>query len=86
MAKPGNAVEEKLLRSIKEEGLLPQEQFDLTQFWEMSEEHALKAATLGIRKLVSYTITFSTTVHGLSVRVLYQSDNNPSPHTANNVN
>ena len=50
-------------------GLLPQEQFDLTQFC-TSEEHAIKVAKyfLGIRKLVSHTISFSTTVHGLSLR------------------
>ena len=53
----------------KQEGLLPQEQFDLTQFC-TSEEHAIKVAKyfLGIRKLVSHTISFSTTVHGLSLR------------------
>jgi len=52
-----------------QEGLLPQEQFDLTQFC-TSEEHAIKVAKyfLGIRKLVSHTISFSTTVHGLSLR------------------
>ena len=52
-----------------QEGLLPQEQFDLTQFC-TSEEHAIKVAKyfLGIRKLVSHTISFSTTVHGLNLR------------------
>jgi predicted phage tail protein len=52
-----------------QEGLLPQEQFDLTQFC-TSEDHAIKVAKyfLGIRKLVSHTISFSTTVHGLSLR------------------
>ena len=52
-----------------QEGLLPQEQFDLTQFC-TSEEHAIKVAKyfLGIRDLVSHTITFSTTVHGLNLR------------------
>jgi hypothetical protein len=52
-----------------QEGLLSQEQFDLTQFC-TSEEHAIKVAKyfLGIRKLVSHTISFSTTVHGLSLR------------------
>jgi hypothetical protein len=49
--------------------LLSQEQFDLTQFC-TSEDHAIKVAKyfLGIRKLVSHTISFSTTVHGLSLR------------------
>ena len=49
--------------------LLPQEQFDLTQFC-TSQEHAIKVAKyfLGIRKLVSHTISFSTTVHGLNLR------------------
>jgi hypothetical protein len=53
----------------KQEGLLPQEQFDLTQFC-TSKEHAIKVAKyfLGIRKLVSHTISFSTTVHGLNLR------------------
>ena len=52
-----------------QEGLLPQEQFDLTQFC-TSEEHAIKVAKyfLGIRDLVSHTISFSTTVHGLNLR------------------
>ena len=52
-----------------QEGLLPQEQFDLTQFC-TSKEHAIKVAKyfLGIRDLVSHTISFSTTVHGLNLR------------------
>ena len=52
-----------------QEDLLANEQFDLTQFC-TSEEHAIKVAKyfLGIRKLVSHTISFSTTVHGLSLR------------------
>ena len=48
---------------------LPEEQFDLTQFC-TSRNHAIKVAQyfLGIRKLVSHTINFSTTVHGLNLR------------------
>ena len=48
--------------------LLPQEQFDLTQFC-TSKEHAEKVAKyfLSLRKLVTHTINFSTTVHGLSL-------------------
>jgi len=48
---------------------LPQEQFDLTQFC-TSRSHAVKVAKyfLGIRKLVTHTISFSTTVHGLNLR------------------
>ena len=48
---------------------LPEEQFDLTQFC-TSRDHAVKVAQyfLGIRKLVSHTISFSTTVHGLNLR------------------
>ena len=48
---------------------LPQEQFDLTQFC-TSRNHAIKVAQyfLGIRKLVTHTISFSTTVHGLNLR------------------
>ena len=52
-----------------QEGLLPQEQFDLTQFC-TSESHAIQVAKyfLGIRKFVTHTISFSTTVHGLNLR------------------
>ena len=52
-----------------QEGLLPQEQFDLTQFC-TSENHAVQVAKyfLGIRKFVTHTISFSTTVHGLNLR------------------
>tara|TARA_B100001939_G_scaffold347918_1_gene371331 strand:+ start:4 stop:3930 length:3927 start_codon:yes stop_codon:yes gene_type:complete len=52
-----------------QEDLLPQEQFDLTQFC-TSEQHAIQVAKyfLGVRKLVSHTINFSTTVHGLNLR------------------
>ena len=48
---------------------MPQEQFDLTQFC-TSRSHAVKVAKyfLGIRKLVTHTISFSTTVHGLNLR------------------
>ena len=48
---------------------LPEEQFDLTQFC-TSRDHAIKVAQyfLGIRKLVTHTISFSTTVHGLKLR------------------
>jgi hypothetical protein len=49
--------------------LLPNEQFDLTQFC-TSEKHAIQIAKyfLGIRDLVTHTISFSTTVHGLNLR------------------
>ena len=49
--------------------ILPQEQFDLTQFC-TSEAHAIQVAKyfLGLRKLVTHTISFSTTVHGLNLR------------------
>ena len=49
--------------------LLPQEQFDLTQFC-TSKSHAIKAAKyfLGIRELITHTINFSTTVHGLNLK------------------
>ena len=48
---------------------LPEEQFDLTQFC-TSRDHAVKVAQyfLGLRKLVTHTISFSTTVHGLNLR------------------
>ena len=47
---------------------LPQEQFDLTQFC-TSKEHAVKVAKyfLGLRELVTHTISFSTTIHGLNL-------------------
>ena len=47
---------------------LPHEQFDLTQFC-TSKEHAVKVAKyfLGLRELVTHTISFSTTVHGLNL-------------------
>jgi len=49
--------------------VLPQEQFDLTQFC-TSRTHAIKVAKyfLGIRDLVTHTISFSTTLHGLNLR------------------
>ena len=48
---------------------LPEEQFDLTQFC-TSRDHAVKVAQyfLGIRKFVTHTINFSTTVQGLNLR------------------
>ena len=48
---------------------LPQETFDLTQFC-TSEEHAAKVARyfLALRKLVTHTIKFSTTVFGLDLK------------------
>ena len=48
---------------------LPQEQFDLTQFC-TSEDHAVMVAKyfLAIRRYVTHTISFSTTVHGLNLR------------------
>jgi predicted phage tail protein len=49
---------------------LPQETFDLTQFC-TSEEHAIKVAKyfLILRRFVSHTISFSTTVDGLNIGV-----------------
>ena len=49
--------------------VIPEEQFDLTQFC-TSREHAKKVAQyfLGIRKFVTHTISFSTTVEGLNLR------------------
>ncbi len=48
--------------------LLPQEQFDLTGFC-TSESHAVMVAKyfLSLRKLVTHTISFSTTLDGLSL-------------------
>jgi hypothetical protein len=48
--------------------LLPQEQFDLTQFC-TSEDHAVKVAKyfIALRKLVTHTINFSTTLEGLNI-------------------
>ena len=48
---------------------IPEEQFDLTQFC-TSKQHAKKVAQyfLGIRKFVTHTISFSTTVEGLNLR------------------
>ena len=47
---------------------LPEEQFDLTQFC-TSEDHAVMVAKyfLAIRRYVTHTISFSTTVHGLDL-------------------
>ena len=63
--------EEKVIevRFNERENVLSHEQFDLTQFC-TSRDHAIKAAKyfLGIRKLVTHTISFSTTVHGLNLR------------------
>ena len=49
---------------------LPQETFDLTQFC-TSEEHAIKVAKyfLILRRFVSHTVSFSTTVDGLNIGV-----------------
>ena len=48
---------------------LPEEQFDLTQFC-TSRSHAIKVAQyfLALRKFVTHTVSFSTTVHGLNLR------------------
>ena len=48
--------------------LLPQEQFDLTTFC-TSEHHAVMVAKyfLSLRKLVTHTISFSTTLDGLNI-------------------
>ena len=48
--------------------LLPQEQFDLTQFC-TSEDHAVLVAKyfISLRKLVTHTISFSTTLEGLNI-------------------
>ena len=45
------------------------EQFDLTQFC-TSREHAVMVAKyfLSLRKLVTHTVSFSTTVHGLNLK------------------
>ena len=66
--------EEKVMEvSLKNTGInhddLPEEQFDLSQYC-TSREHAKKAAQyfLGLRKLVTHTINFSTTVHGLNLK------------------
>ena len=49
--------------------ILPLEQFDLTQFC-TSEHHALLVAKyfLSLRQLVTHTISFSTTLEGLSIQ------------------
>ena len=49
--------------------LMPQEQFNLTQFC-ASKNHAIKVAKyfLGLRQLVTHTISFSTTIHGLNLK------------------
>ena len=49
--------------------LLPSEQFDLTQFC-TSRDHAVKVAKyfLALRAYVTHTISFSTTVEGLSIQ------------------
>jgi len=48
---------------------VPHEQFNLTQFC-TSKEHAVKVGKyfLALRQLVTHTISFSTTVHGLDLR------------------
>ena len=48
--------------------LLPEEQFDLTQFC-TSKDHAIKVAKyfLALRAYVTHTISFSTTAEGLSI-------------------
>jgi len=48
---------------------LPEEQFDLTQFC-TSEDHAVMVAKyfLALRRHVTHTISFSTTVHGLKLK------------------
>ena len=75
---PNKFPEEKVLtvtgasRAYNENGLtaLPQETFDLTQFC-TSEEHAIKVAKyfLILRRFVTHTISFSTTVDGLNIGV-----------------
>jgi hypothetical protein len=75
---PNKFPEEKVLTvtgessAYKENSLtdLPQETFDLTQFC-TSEEHAIKVAKyfLILRRFVSHTISFSTTVDGLNIGV-----------------
>ncbi|HAX29291.1 MAG TPA: hypothetical protein DCX94_15335, partial [Alteromonas macleodii] len=49
--------------------VLPHEQFDLTQFC-TSKDHAVKVARyfLALRRLVTHTISFSTTVEGLAIQ------------------
>jgi hypothetical protein len=65
---PEERVMEVTLNSQTNTGI-PEEQFDLTQFC-TSRDHAVKVAQyfLGIRKLVTHTISFSTTVEGLNLR------------------
>jgi len=65
---PEERVMEVTLNSQTNTGI-PEEQFDLTQFC-TSRNHAIKVAQyfLGIRKLVTHTISFSTTVEGLNLR------------------
>ena len=68
--------EEKAIEVSKDGGfgdpnvlLLPQEQFDLTQFC-TSESHATKVAKyfLALRALVTHTVSFSTTIEGLNIQ------------------
>ena len=49
--------------------LLPHEQFDLTQFC-TSKDHAVKVGKyfLALRRLITHTISFSTTVEGLAIQ------------------
>ena len=62
-------LEVKLTQGAASTSSLPEEQFDLTQFC-TSREHAVKVAQyfIGIRKLVTHTVSFSTTVEGLNLR------------------
>jgi predicted phage tail protein len=64
-------VEVKLGDDLEENNLenLPNEAFDLTQFC-TSKAHAVKVAKyfLGLRRLVTHTISFSTTLDGLNIQ------------------
>ena len=68
-----NKLPEERVMKVKVDGSqkseLPEEQFDLTQFC-TSRDHALKVAKyfLGLRKFVTHTISFSTTVEGLNLK------------------
>ncbi len=64
-----NSLDYDPLRTAPHIERLPQEQFNLTQFC-TSKDHAIKVAKyfLGLRQLVTHTISFSTTVHGLDLQ------------------
>ncbi len=65
---PEEKVVEVKLKSVPKTERLSQEQFNLTRFC-TSKEHAIKVGKyfLALRQLVTHTISFSTTVHGLEL-------------------